>query len=79
MLGYQLLRAMNAAKLPALVLRTVGTVECLAFVAVVVPFRWLTAAHAWLGLGQMPDGAVLRYSIREASFVYGLHGIFLWF
>jgi hypothetical protein len=69
---------MNPEKLQALVLRTVGTTECFAFAAVVVPYHWMQAAHGWLGLGEMPDVTVLRYIIREASFVFGLHGILLW-
>ena len=69
---------MNADKLQALVLRTVGTVECLAFAAVVLPFGCLETVHGWLGLGHLPDGVVLRYLIREASFVYGMHGVLLW-
>ena len=69
---------MNAEKWQAVLLRTVGAVECLAFAAVVVPFRWMEAVHQWLGLGQMPDATVLRYLIREASFVYGVHGVLLW-
>ena len=58
-------------------LRTVGAVECLAFAAVVIPFRWMEPVHEWLGLGPMPEGAVLRYLIRGASFVYGVHGMLL--
>jgi hypothetical protein len=69
---------MNPEKLQALVLRTVGTTECFAFAAVVVPYHWMQAAHGWFGLGEMPDVTVLRYIIREASFVFGLHGILLW-
>jgi len=34
--------------------------------------------HAWLGLGEMPDGVVLRYLIREVALVDGLHGVLLW-
>lgn len=61
-----------------LVLRTVGTVECLAFGAVIIPFHWMGVVHVWLGLGDMPDGVVLRYLIREVALVDGLHGVLLW-
>ena len=69
---------MNPQALQALVLRIVGTIEGFAFAALVVPFKWMEATHGWLGLGKMPDGPILRYLIREASFVFGLHGILLW-
>jgi hypothetical protein len=38
----------------------------------------MEAAHVWLGLGEMPEGAVVDFMIRQASFTYGLHGILLW-
>jgi hypothetical protein len=69
---------MSPRKLQALVLRSTGTVECFAFAAVVIPFRWMGLVHAWLGLGAMPEGAVLRYLIREVSLLAGLHGVLLW-
>ena len=69
---------MSAGKIQALVLRIVGTVECFAFAAVVMPFHWMGVVHAWLGLGEMPDGVVLRYLIREVALVDGLHGVLLW-
>lgn len=55
-----------------------GAVEILAFGAVVMPRPWMEAAHDWLGLGRMPDGPVLMFMIRQASYVYGMHGILLW-
>src|SRR5262245_43528938 len=69
---------MSAGKMQALVLRSVGTVECFAFAAVVIPFHWMGAVHAWLGLGEMPQGVVLRYLIREVALLDGLHGVLLW-
>ena len=59
-------------------LRLVGLVEMLAFIAVIMPHSWMEAAHAWLGLGQMPEGAVLKFLTRQASYTYGMHGISLW-
>ncbi len=38
----------------------------------------MEASHAWLGLGEMPEGAVLMFMIRQASYVYGMHGVSLW-
>jgi hypothetical protein len=59
-------------------LRVAGSVEILAFVAVLMPRSWMESSHAWLGLGEMPSGAVLMFLIRQASYVYGMHGILLW-
>jgi len=59
-------------------LRLVGLSEVLAFFAVVMPRSWMETSHLWLGLGQMPEGAVLMFLIRQASYTYGMHGISLW-
>jgi hypothetical protein len=59
-------------------LRLVGLVEILAFIAVIMPRTWMEASHAWLGLGQMPHGSVLMFLIRQASYTYGMHGVSLW-
>lgn len=70
---------MNIRRLQTWVLRLVGTVEILAFGAVVMPREWMNANHAWLGLGEMPQGPVFDSVMRQVSFSYGLHGIALWF
>lgn len=59
-------------------LRLVGFFELLAFIAVIMPRAWMEVSHAWLGLGQMPEGSVLMFLIRQASYTYGMHGISLW-
>jgi hypothetical protein len=59
-------------------LRLVGLSEVLAFFAVIMPRSWMETSHLWLGLGQMPEGAVLMFLIRQASYTYGMHGISLW-
>ena len=61
-----------------LVLRLGGSVEILAFFAVVMPRAWMESTHEWLGLGVMPPLPVLDYMIRGASFTFGLHGVLLW-
>jgi hypothetical protein len=63
----------------AWVLRLVGVVEGLAFVAVVMPRDWMNAGHAALGLGPTPPGPVFDSVMREVSFTYALHGVGLWF
>jgi len=69
---------MEHRRLQAWVLRLAGSVELLAFFAVIVPRSWMASAHGWLGLGEMPDGAITMFMIRQASFTYGLHGVLLW-
>ena len=69
---------MNRQRLQSWLLRVAGSVELLAFVAVAMPRSWMEASHAWLGLGRMPEGAVLMFMIRQASYVYGMHGVSLW-
>jgi hypothetical protein len=72
---------MNSADrklLLAWLLRLVGLVEILAFIAVIMPRAWMAASHAWLGLGEMPHGSVLMFLIRQASYSYGMHGVSLW-
>lgn len=55
-----------------------GSVELAAFVAVAMPRQWMEAGHAWLGLGEIPEGAFGNFIIRPASFTYGLHGVLMW-
>jgi hypothetical protein len=68
----------NPRSLLIWLLRLTGTVEITAFFAVVMPPDWMAAAHTWLGLGDMPDGPVFSFVIRQASFIYGIHGVLLW-
>jgi hypothetical protein len=68
----------NRKLLLAWLLRLVGTFELLAFIAVIMPRSWMEASHSWLGLGVMPEGSVLMFLIRQASYTYGMHGISLW-
>ena len=59
-------------------LRLIGLLEMLAFIAVIMPRSWMEVSHAWLGLGQMAESSVLMFMIRQASYNYGMHGVFLW-
>jgi hypothetical protein len=68
---------MDSRRLQAWLLRAVGATEALAFVAVVMPRAWMEASHRWLGMGEMPDAPVLMFMIRQASYVYGMHGVSL--
>ena len=68
---------MNRLRLQAWLLRLAGIVEILAFIAVVMPRSWMETSHAWLGMGELPNAPVLMFLIRQASYVYGAHGISL--
>jgi len=68
---------MSRQSLLSWLLRFVGAVEILAFFAVVMPRAWMEASHAWLGLGEMQGGPLLMFMIRQASYVYGMHGVSL--
>lgn len=69
---------MNSQRIQAWLLRLSGAVEMLAFLAVVMPRSWMEIAHAWIGLGAMPDGPIIMFMIRQASYTYGVHGLSLW-
>ena len=69
---------MSTEQLQAWVLRLAGAVEILAFFAVVMPRSWMEASHSWLGMGEMPDGPLVMFMIRQASYAYGMHGVSLW-
>ena len=68
---------MSNHRLLAWLLRLAGACELFAFFAVVMPRSWMEASHAWLGLGALPEGPVLMFMIRQASYTYGMHGISL--
>jgi hypothetical protein len=69
---------MDRQRIQVWLLRLAGSIELLAFIAVVMPRSWMEIAHAWLGLGEMPDGPIIMFMIRQASYTYGIHGISLW-
>ena len=69
---------MNRERLLVWLLRLAGLVEILAFISVVMPRSWMEISHEWLGMGVMPDGPLVMFMIRQASYAYGMHGISLW-
>jgi hypothetical protein len=69
---------MNSQHLQSWLLRLAGSVEILAFFAVVMPRSWMEVSHSWLGLGEMAGGPLIMFMIRQASFTYGMHGVSLW-
>lgn len=69
---------MTSQRLIAWLLRLAGSFEILALVAVVMPRSWMEVSHSWLGMGVMPDGPLIMFMIRQASYTYGMHGLSLW-
>jgi hypothetical protein len=69
---------MDRERILVWLLRLAGAVEILAFIAVVMPRSWMEITNAWIGLGEMPDGPLLMFMIRQASYTYGVHGLSLW-
>jgi hypothetical protein len=69
---------MSRKRLLVWLLRIAGATEILAFIAVVMPRSWMEISNAWLGLGEMPEGPLLMFMIRQASYTYGVHGLSLW-
>jgi hypothetical protein len=62
-----------------LVLRLCAAVLLVALGAVVMPFSWMAAVHAGLGLGELPDVPLLGYLTRSISGLYAFHGAMMWF
>jgi hypothetical protein len=59
-------------------LRIYGTVAGLAIFAVFMPRAWMAATHEMIGLGKLPDGAIVDYLARSVSALYTVHGGLLW-
>lgn len=69
---------MTAHRTLRLLLRILGVVMLLAIVAVFLPRGALSACHAWLGLGELPEGPIVEYLARSVSAFYaGLGGLLL--
>ena len=70
--------SVSRQRLLSWLLRSTGAIELLAFIAVAMPRSWMEVSHARLGLGEMPEGPLLMFMIRQASYAYGMHGVSLW-
>ena len=69
---------MNRQLLLVWMLRLSGSIEILAFISVVMPRSWMEISHEWLGMGTMPEGPLIMFMIRQASYAYGMHGVSMW-
>jgi hypothetical protein len=64
----------TAERLLVVVLRAVGLVACVAIVPTAMPLGWMAVVHEHLGLGRLPDGAIVEYLARSLSGMYAFHG-----
>ena len=60
-------------------LRTIGVVDMTAVALPFLPDAWITACHAWLGLGPLPTEPIVGYLARSASVMYALHGLMVFY
>jgi hypothetical protein len=70
---------MSGERVLVVVLRAFGALDLLALGAVLMPQPWMASAHAWLGLGALPEAPIVGYLARSASVLYALHGALVLF
>jgi hypothetical protein len=61
-----------------LFLRLVGSVSLLATFFAFIPYSWMNAIHAWLGMGELPNAPVVMYLARSTSALYAILGGLMW-
>lgn len=61
-------------KILILVMRLVGGVMLLAWLAVLLPEKWMAQGHRLLQLGDFPASTLVDYLTRSISALYGIHG-----
>ncbi len=57
-------------------LRVAGAFILLSIPAIFLPDRWMAHIHEYLGLGQLPQVAIVSYMARSLSAMYALLGVF---
>ena len=64
----------TAENLLVWILRTAGAVCALAIVPMLMPTAWAQAAHAAIGLGELPGKPIVVYLVRGMSAMCALYG-----
>ena len=64
----------TAEKLLVWILRTAGAVCALAIMPMLMPTAWAQAAHAAIGLGELPGEPIVMYLVRGMSAMCALYG-----
>jgi hypothetical protein len=67
--------ARQAERLVVVLLRLTAPILLLAAGAAVMPFGWMQAVHAWLGMGDLPDRPIVAYLTRSLSLLYAGYGV----
>ncbi len=62
-----------------LALRGLGLLDLMAILAVIAPRTTIAQLHKICGLGVLPEGPIVGYLVRSASFLYALHGAMILF
>lgn len=60
-------------------LRFSAVVLVIAIVPAVMPFTWMAAIHRHLGMGEIPEAAIVSYLTRSLSAMYAMHGAIVYF
>jgi hypothetical protein len=68
------MRPETSARCLRWVLRCAGAVLLMAFAAIFLPAEWMSATHAWLGLGTFPRSPLVEYLTRSLSALYAIKG-----
>src|SRR3989304_571501 len=66
---------MRAEKTLVVLLRLCAGVLLLAIVPVFFPYSWMAAINREIGLGELPDTAIVSYLTRSLSALYAFHGV----
>jgi hypothetical protein len=67
----------GAERLLVICLRLGAAVLLLAVLTALLPFSWMAATNAWLGLSDLPDTPLVGYLTRSLSALYAFHGALL--
>jgi hypothetical protein len=65
---------MRAEKILAILLRITAGVLLMALAPVFFPQAWMAAINRAVGLGELPDTAIVGYLTRSLSAMYAFHG-----
>ena len=68
---------MRTEKILAVILRATAGVLLLALAPVFFPQAWMAAINWAVGLGELPDTAIVGYLTRSLSAMYAFHGALL--
>ncbi len=63
-------------RLLVIVLRLTGAIILLSIPAIFLPDAWMAKIHSFLGLGVLPQSAIVGYMARSLSALYAILGVF---